>query len=1008
LLAVIAAATLGASVPAGAQAAIGIERFFAANCEVGFASCGQETIGPYTLPKEEISTVPQPPPTEEAIEEAEEQGFTQAGGRAPFGITAFMVKTEGPGLPNLVPEGIAKGEGIVTHIRTDVAPGLATSPAAVPQCTEEEFGIEVAKGIFLGPGPGCAPAKIGENKAIVYAGVDVPLKGNVYNLVQRPGLASEFGVALNIESLTGIPGTYAHTIIEGNVEWGKQPQGTGAGDFHDYFEIDVSPELPLISSILVFTGTSGNGAFITNGTRCPGHNTTTLTLNGAEGGAARTPFTTLLSLENCAAVPFNPSFSLAPASFGNDEPVGFTTEVGIPYDPVHPAPIAQSQLKTAVIQLPEGMTLNPSAAAGLQACTPKQAQINSPEFGTKCPAASKIGTVELEVPTLPGISLTGNIYLGGPESGPITGPPYVIYLDAGSTRYGVSVRLKGETTPNPTTGQLTTVFAENPEQPFTRAILNFNGGALAPIASPLECGPKSAAATLYPFTEIPLSTSVLTAFSVTGCPSVLPFTWGQTTSTVPSAGQPDSFFIFKLFRSDGQQYLSQARTVLPEGLVAKIPAVPLCPEPQANAESGCSPENQIGTATVLAGAGPQPFEFSGPVYLTGPYNGAPYGLSIKVPAVAGPFNFGTVVTRSKIEVEQYSGRVILTTNMPTIRNGVPLRVRLISVLVNRPGYLLAPTGCENRPAESTLTSTLGVKQSASNPFQAAGCDTLAFGPSFKSASFAKTSKANGAALETTVNQTIGQANIKSVLVQLPPQLPSRLTTLQKACLAATFEANPFSCPEGSRVGGARADTPTLPSKLQGPAYLVSHGGEAFPDLDLVMEANGVRVILVGHTDIKKEITTTNFSTTPDVPVSSITVNLPTGPHSALAANGNLCPNPLIMPTTITAQNGKQIKQNTKVNVRNCPVEIVGAKAQGDNAVLTVRTYEAGRVSGSGSDLDTVFRHLNSASRSASLTVPLSSAGRSRSRPFSVRVRVGFVPKTKGAPNSTAFTNVTFR
>src|SRR5262249_6312013 len=144
------------------------------------------------------------------------------------------------------------------------------------------------------------------------------------------------------------------------------------------------------------------------------------------------------------------------------------------------------QLKTAVISLPEGMTLNPSAAAGRQACTPKQARINSPEFGTACPAASKIGTVEIEVPTLPGISLAGNIYLGGPESGVITGPPYTVYLDAGSppTQFGVSVRLKGETTPNPATGQVTTVFAENPEQPFTRAILNFEGGALAPIASP--------------------------------------------------------------------------------------------------------------------------------------------------------------------------------------------------------------------------------------------------------------------------------------------------------------------------------------------------------------------------------------------------------------------------------------------------------------------------------------------------------------------------------------------
>src|SRR4029077_16523801 len=129
----------------------------------------------------------------------------------------------------------------------------------------------------------------------------------------------------------------------------------------------------------------------------------------------------------------------------------------------------------------------------------------------------------------------------------------------------------------------------------------------------------------------------------------------------------------------------------------------------------------------------------------------------------------------------------------------------------------------------------------------------------------------------------------------------RLTTLQKACPEAVFAANPFHCPSGSFVGGARANTPVLPSKMTGPAILVSHAAAAFPDLDLVLEANGVRAIVVGNTDIKKGITKTTFATTPDVPVTSITVNLPAGPHSALAANGSLCKNPLVMPTTITGQ-----------------------------------------------------------------------------------------------------------
>ena len=214
---------------------------------------------------------------------------------------------------------------------------------------------------------------------------------------------------------------------------------------------------------------------------------------------------------------------------------------------------------------------------------------------------------------------------------------------------------------------------------------------------------------------------------------------------------------------------------------------------------------------------------------------------------------------------------------------------------------------------------------------------------------------------TTITQLPGQANVKSVLVSLPKQLPSRLTTLQKACLAKMFEANPLNCAKespGSEVGTATAVTPVLPVPMKGPAFLVSHAGEEFPDLELVLEGEGVRVILEGKTHIKNGITTTNFESTPDVPVSSITVNLPLGPHSALATERlttNLCTAKLVMPTTITGQNGKQVKQNTIIAPTGCGVQIVGHKVVGNTAYLTVKTYAAGRISGSGKGLSTVRR-----------------------------------------------------
>jgi hypothetical protein len=1029
LLAVPASAAMGAEFPA-------IEKFVATNCTV--ETCGQEDVlGPFFEPKAKVT-----------VKEAEEEGFTQAGGRVPFGVTDFQIATFEEGEPTKTPGAYPKKvpTSIVTHLRTDVAPGLATNPFAVEQCKPEAFGDKEAvpgSGFYAAPTCG-AESQIGNNKVTVYAGAtakDVPLEGTVYNLVPEEGLASEFGVALKIpiplsggalkggfekaEAEGAVPGVggfpslaeqkfaeeqqyFAHTLIKGNVEWGQQPNGTNQGDYHDYFEIDVSPELPLIRSRLVFFGTSG-GDFITNATSCPGHNTTTLKMTDEEKTVVKNEFTTPIGLNGCGLVPFDPTFSLSAGAgeSGSDQPDGISTSVGVPRNPA--AAIDSSQLKTASVKLPEGMTLNPSAAAGLTACTPTQARIHSATAGTDCPASSVLGTVSLNVPTLPDGSLTGNIYLGTPpDGGAITGPPYIVYLDAESARFGVSVRVKGETFPNATTGQVTTVFQENPEQPFTTAVLNFKGGALAPIANPLTCAAGAAEGSFLPYTEIGAKT-IATPFAATGCAATIPFALSQATANQTGNAGGVTSYTFSLTRPEGNQYLSQVKTTLPAGLVGQIPKATQCTEAQASAEpSQCPDSSQIGVASAIAGAGPTPFAFGGgKVYLTGPYQGAPFGLLITVPAVAGPFNLGEVKTRAKIDVDPYTARVTTTANIPTIQRGIPTRLRGVTVSINKQGFLLNPTSCAAMATESTVTSTDAATQKLSSPFQVGNCNLLKFKPAFRAVTSSRTSKANGASLETTLNEVPGNANVKSVKVQLPKALPSRLTTLQKACPAATFEADYRNCPPGSFVGGARANTPTLADKLKGPAILVSHAAAAFPDLDLVMEADGVRAVLVGNTDIKNGITTTTFASTPDVPVSSITVNLPIGAHSALAANGNLCANPLIMPTTMTGQNGTIVKQNTAIKVNTCGVRVIGHKVVGSTAYITVQTYAPGRISGKGSGLATRFRKLAKAQKKATIKIPLSRRAQGKHRPFKVKVRVGFVPRAKGAGASVSFVTVRF-
>jgi hypothetical protein len=984
--ALVPAAALGAEVPA-------IEKFVATNCEK--EKCGQENVlGPFNEPKAAVT-----------VKEAEEEGFTQAGGRVPFGVTDFKILTTGS-YPDKVPT------SLVTHLRTDVAPGLATNPFAVKQCSLENFGTkEAIPGSGAYPPPNCPESKVGTNEVTVWLGpeanTDAPLTGTVYNLEPEKGLSSEFGVALNLKPLLGVE-VFAHTLIKGNVEWGKQANGTNQGDYHDMFEIEVSPKLPLIRSRLVFEGRNGNGDFITNATSCPGHNTTTLKMTDLEATTVKKEFTTPIGLSGCGSVPFEPGFALTPEVTQNDQPNPFTAAASETHNP---KATDQSQVKSASFTLPEGMTLNPSAAAGLEACTPKQAHqegtVFGPQFGVECPAGSKIGTVSLNVPTLPNGTLTGSVYLGGPESGPITSPPYTMYVVANSERYGVSVRLIGEVVPNEVTGQVTTFFRNPPEQPFSELALKFERGVLTPVANPLLCGTATGSTSFEPTSAPGTAKTAAFGVPVTGCGATIPFAPAQSTVNQTANAGGHTSYTFNLERGDGQQYFSQVKTVLPPGLVGAIPAVTPCTEPQASLGT-CSSASQIGTARVLAGSGPTPFGFSGPVYLTGPYNGAPYGMSIAVPVIAGPFNFGTDVTRATINVNQTTGQVIVTSVIPRIFKGTPLRLRRINIAIEKQSFLFNPTNCSAFVTESSVTgfvpgSSTSSTVSLSSPFQVGNCGALAFKPAFKAATGAKTSKANGASLETTINAVPGQANVKSVLVQLPKQLPSRLTTLQKACLAATFEANPYGCPSGSYVGGVRANTPTLPNKMQGPAVLVSHGGAAFPDLDLVLEADGVRVILVGNTDIKKGITKTNFASTPDVPVSSVTVNLPVGPHSALGAITDLCAVPLVMPTTITGQNGKVIKQNTKINVSGCGVRIVGHKVIGNSLYLTIKTFAAGRISGRGGHLATVFKRLNGAVNATSLRIPLR---RGTHRPLTTRVRVGFVPK-RGS-TSAAYITVHFR
>jgi hypothetical protein len=651
-------------------------------------------------------------------------------------------------------------------------------------------------------------------------------------------------------------------------------------------------------------------------------------------------------LEGCEKLQtFTPHLTVSPDTTYADTPAGTTVEVSVPQGEglTSPDALATPTLQNTSVTLPAGMTINPGQANGLGACQFSEDGITSEAEKAEgkenpgpasCPADSKVGTVEIETPLLPD-KLQGNVYVMQ------SNPPDLQLLVAASAD-DVNLKLIGHVHLNEQTGQLTSTFDGTPALPFAHFRLIFSGGAQAALMTPPSCGVYASTSDFTPWST-PFTPDFLSSngFALSagpngsGCSSPLPFSPSMIAgSTTDQAGGYTDFSLL-LSRADGQQRIGSLQFKTPEGLLGMLSTVPLCPEPEAAAGT-CSSASQIGHTVVGAGAGPDPLyipepgQAPAPIYLTGSYKGAPFGLSIVVPVIAGPFNLGTVVVRASISVDPITSQLTISTEpLPQILDGIPTDLRQINTVIDRPGFMFNPTSCAPMEFSGTAESAQGATAPISSHFQVGSCQSLTFKPDFKVSTSGKTSRANGASLDARIvypttplgfNQASGQSNIKSVKVDLPKQLPSRLSTLQHACVAATFNANPANCPVASRIGSVKAVTPVLPVPLTGPVYFVSYGGAKWPELVSVLQGYGVRVDLHGETFIgeKSGITSSTFRQVPDVPIHSFELYLPQGPFSALAATGNLCKDTLKMPTAFTGQNGAVIHQSTPIAVSGCP------------------------------------------------------------------------------------------
>ncbi len=694
------------------------------------------------------------------------------------------------------------------------------------------------------------------------------------------------------------------------------------------------------------------------------------------------------AMTGCNRLPFEAQVKVTPDGTAASTPTGLSVDVHVPQGSIlNATSLASSDVRDITVTLPEGVQVNPAGGNGLAACSEglvgwegfkeyedepgvdvasfKPGLPEPEEPGVNfCSTASKIGTVEISTPLLPvGQHLFGSVYLATQNENPF-GSLIALYLVARDPVSGTVFKAVGKTTLTPA-GQIVGTFENNPQLAFEDATLHFFGGERGPLSTPSRCGAYETTASFVPWSAEPWDEASETIASSstfdittgphgTPCPGPsLPFSPSLTGGTTNINAGGFSDLSTTIAREDGQQNLQQVTLHMPAGMSGILTGVKLCPEAQANAGQ-CGPESLIGETTVQAGVGNDPVSVKGGrVYLTEKYEGAPFGLSIVNPVKAGPFDLehdtskpatnmppcDCVVVRATVQVDHTSAALTITTNsqaqgyaIPDMIDGIPVQIKAVNVTITRPGFTFNPTSCNPAAITGTIASNEGGASPVSVPFQVTNCASLKFAPKFAVSTSGKTSRANGASLHVKLaypKAPFGsQANIAKVKVNLPKQLPSRLTTLQKACPDSTFNANPAACPAESRIGTATATTPLLPVPLNGPVYFVSHGGAKFPELIIVLSGYGVTVNLHSETFINKAgITSSTFRTIPDVPVGTFELTLPQGKYSALAANGNLCKSKLTMPTAFTAQNGAVIKQNTAIGVTGCPKKKAKAKAK---------------------------------------------------------------------------------
>ena len=846
--------------------------------------------------------------------------------------------------------------GSIRNVRVDTPPGFLGNPTAVGECPQAALAISA-----------CPPSSQVGRIDVATVGVGTSnvhqFVRPVYNLVHPRGAVSDLAMVIggnpvHIRASLDPANRYAITTHVPDINESLPPYdqkltlwGVPADPSHDSERCPPAGGLSPITTEEECPTDFEPKPFLTLPSQCESDNVMRIHHYDfwQDSGNFGPDITYAMpeKMRSCDKPRFEPTVRLNPTGRQANTPTGLDVSIQVPQNDSTVAP-ATPPVKSTVVRFPPGMTVNPAFADGLDGCTLEQIGLGTND-AVQCPDNSRIGEVFLTTPLLPE-RLEGSMYLAKQGANPF-GSTFAMYMAIHDTEErGVLVKIPGRIDLDPNTGQMTTTFDDLPQFPFDDFTLSFRSGQRAPLVNPPTCGTHRIEVQVTSYAQPDRVLDASNTYEVdegpngTQCPASSnsrPFDPKMSAGTLnPAAGQ-HSPFIFRLTRQDTEQDISKVTTLLPPGLSAKLAGVSQCPQSAIDAISTaegtgqaefdnphCPANSLVGVLNAGVGAGTNPNYFGGKVYLAGPYKDAPLSFVTVVPAIAGPYDFGSVVVRIAAYLDPRTAQAKAVSDpFPPIVHGILLHIRDIRLNLNRDQFTLNPTSCNPMAIDAQILSDLGALASPSSRFQVGECASLGFKPKLLMRLKGGTKRGAHPQLTATLIPRTGDANIAALSVAFPRSEFLENAHIRTVCTRADFAAS--NCPAGAIYGRATAYTPILDDPLTANVYLRS-SSNLLPDV--VPDFRGpptlpLRIESAGRVDSINGGIRNTFDLIPDAPVTRVIFSLQGGKKGLLVNSRDICARTYRARVLYTAHNGAVYTERPKM-VADCRRAKKGKKRRG--------------------------------------------------------------------------------